>query len=253
MAKALTLVYRFWYTNGIPFRIREEAILGSTGISPLKASNVYRQLRDAILSGRLESGALLRERDLAVKFRVSRTPIREALRQLERDGEVRVTPHVGAEVRGVSVEDVFEVLEMRRYLEPNAARIAARRVTPRCEGQLQAMRKIFEEAIKQSWTPAVSRRCIVADQRLHGLILDLAGNRRIAQAIKDLRLSIQRYRYFGLSHRFHRNAQEHLEIIAALLDGDATAAEAAMARHLDQFTEDMRRLLLPGAERRPWK
>jgi DNA-binding GntR family transcriptional regulator len=222
-------------------------------LSPVKASNVYRQLRDVILSGRLESGTLLRERDLAVKFRVSRTPIREALRQLERDGQVRVTPHVGAEVRGVSIEDVFEVLEMRRYLEPHAARIAAKRVTPRCEAKLQAIRKIFEEATEHSSTAAVSRRYIVADERLHGLILELAGNRRIAQAIKDLRLSIQRYRYFGISHRFRRNAQEHLEIIAALLDGNATAAEAAMAKHLDQFTEDMRRLLLPEAGRRPRK
>lgn len=219
------------------------------GLSPVKASSVYRRLRDTILSGRLESGTLLRERDLAAKFRVSRTPIREALRQLERDGQVRVIPYVGAEVRGVSIEDVFEVLEMRQCLEPKAARIAAKRVTPRCEGQLRAMRKLFGQASRQNWTPAVSRRYIVADERLHNLILDLAGNRRIAQAIKDLRLSIQRYRYFGLSHRFHLNAQEHLEIIAALLDGDATAAEAAMARHLDQFAEDMRRLLLPSTTR----
>jgi len=228
-----------------------EGTVRASDRNPVKASRVYQQLRDAILSGRLESGVLLRERDLAVKFRVSRTPIREALRQLERDGQVRVTPHVGAEVREVSVEDVFEVLEMRRCLEPHAARIAAKRVTPRSEQQLQAMRQIFAQADRQRWTPAGSRRYIAVDARLHGLILDLAGNRRIAQAIKDLRLSIQRYRYFGLSHRFHRNAQEHVDIIAALLAGDAPGAEAAMAKHLDEFTEDMRRLLLPETGRRP--
>lgn len=222
----------------------------STRLSPVKASHVYTKVRDAILSGRIEAGTLLRERDLAVKFRVSRTPIREALRQLERDGQVHVTPRVGAEVKAVSIEDVFEVLEMRRYLEPNSARIAAKRVTPRYEATLRAIRKTFEEATKRSWTAAVSRRYILADERLHSLILDLAGNRRIAQAIKDLRLSIQRYRYFGLSHRFRLNAQEHLAIIAALLDSDGAAAEAAMARHLDQFTEDMRQVLLPGAARR---
>jgi DNA-binding GntR family transcriptional regulator len=109
----------FWYT--IPHQ-RKEVNLGSKRLSPVKASRVYSKLRDAILSGRIEAGALLRERDLAVKFRVSRTPICEALRQLERDGEVRVTPHVGAEVRMVSIEDLIEVLEMRRRLEPNAAR-----------------------------------------------------------------------------------------------------------------------------------
>jgi DNA-binding GntR family transcriptional regulator len=223
----------------------------STRPSPVKASHVYAKVRDAILSGRIEAGTLLRERELAVKFRVSRTPIREALRQLERDGQVQVNPHVGAEVKAVSIQDVFEVLEMRRYLEPNAARIAAKRMTPRCEATLRAIRKTFEEATKRNWTADVSRRYILADERLHSLILDLAGNRRIAQAIKDLRLSIQRYRYLGLSHRFRQNAQEHLAIIAALLESDGTAAEAAMARHLDQFTEDMRQVLLPGAARRP--
>jgi len=212
----------------------------------VKAGRVYQQLQDAILSGRLEPGTYLRERELADKFGVSRTPIREALRQLERDGQVRLTPHVGAEVREVSLQDLFEVLEMRRCLEPHAASIAATRMTPEVEAKLAALRKAFEEAAEPQLAPTVIRRLIAADHRLHSQILNMAGNRRIAQAITGLRLSIQRYRYFGISHRFQRNAQEHLDIIAAMLGRDPAAAEAAMARHLDQFTEDMRRLLMPG-------
>ncbi len=231
-----------WYTKGIQF---EEAKLRSTNHSAVKASRVYQQLRDAILSGRIEPGTYLKERDLATKFRVSRTPIREALRQLERDGQVRLTPHVGAEVREISLQDLFEVLEMRRCLEPHAAATAAARVTPEIETKLAVLRKAFEEPAQPQLVPAVLRRLIAADHRLHSLILSMAGNRRIAQAITGLRLSIQRYRYFGISHRFRRNAREHLDIIAALLKHDPAAAEAAMARHLDQFTEDMRRLLLP--------
>jgi len=212
----------------------------------VKAKRIYQQLRDAMLSGRFEPGTYLRERDLATKFRVSRTPVREALRQLERDGQVQLTPHVGAEVKDVSIQDLFEVLEMRRRLEPYAARIAAERMTPAIEASLRAMRKIFEGAIAQQPVPATIRRLIAADRRLHGLILNAAGNRRIAQAITDVSLSIQRYRYFGISHRFQRNSQEHLDIISALIQRDATAAETAMTRHLDEFTEDMRRLLIRG-------
>jgi DNA-binding GntR family transcriptional regulator len=220
--------------------------LRSTDIRAVKASRVYQQLRDAILSGRLETGTRLRERDLATQFRVSRTPIREVLRQLERDGQVRLTPHIGAEVRGVSLQDLFEVLEMRRCLEPYAAHNAASRVTPEIETKLTALRKVFEGVTEQSIMPSVVRRLITADRRLHTLILDQAGNRRIAQAIKDLHLFIQRYRYFGMPHRLRRNSQEHLDIIAALMRRDPAATEAAMARHLDQFMEDMRRLLIPG-------
>jgi DNA-binding GntR family transcriptional regulator len=234
-----------WYTKGIRYATRE-ATLRAVDTRDVKAGRVYQQLRDAILSGRLETGTRLRERDLATQFRVSRTPIREVLRQLERDGQVRLTPHVGAEVRGVSLQDLFEVLEMRRCLEPYAAHNAASRVTPEVEAKLTALRKVFEVAAEERILPSVIRRLITADRRLHTLILDLAGNRRIARAIKDLHLSIQRYRYFGIPHRLRRNTQEHLDIIQALLKRDPAAAEAAMVRHLDQFMEDMRRLLLPG-------
>jgi DNA-binding GntR family transcriptional regulator len=222
-------------------------------MSAVKASRVYRHLRDAILNGRLKAGTCLRERELAAEFRVSRTPIREALRQLERDGQVRLTPHVGAQVREVSLEDLFEVLEMRRCLEPYAAHIAASRVTSEVETRLAVLQKAFEGKAEQSITPSVVRRLITADRRLHTLILNLAGNRRITQAIMDLRLSIQRYRYFSIPHRFELNTKEHLDIIEALLKRDPAAAEAAMSRHLDQFTEDMRRLLLPGRGNRGGK
>lgn len=211
----------------------------------VKANKVYRYLRDAILKGRMDPGTRLRERDLATRLRVSRTPVREALRQLERDGQVRLIPHVGAEVKEVSPQDLFEVLEMRRCLEPYAARIAAKRLTPTAEAELRDIRKTFENAGQLEPVPAVVDRHIAADRRLHGLVLDLAGNRRIAQAINSLSDSIQRYRYFGISDRFRRSAQEHLDIVDALLQRDAATAEAAMARHLEQFTQDMRRLLLP--------
>lgn len=218
----------------------------STDLGAGKAARVYRKLRDEILNGRLETGTYLRERDLAARFGVSRTPIREVLRQLERDGQVRLVPHVGAEVREVSLQDLFEILEMRRCLEPYAARIAAGRLTPENEKELGIIQKTFERPTTQPVAPSVIRRLIAADHRLHNLILDLAGNRRIAQAIMNLRLFIQRYRYFAIPHRFQRNSQEHSQIIDALLKRDPAAAESAMAGHLDQFTEDMRRLLLQG-------
>lgn len=211
------------------------------------ANQVYRQIRDAILTGRFKPGAYLRERELAAKFGVSRTPVREALLRLDRDGQVRLTPHVGAAVCEVSVQDLLEVLEMRSCLEPRAARIAADRIDSTGEAIFKAIKRTFEKAAKEQPLPGIVRRHIAADRRLHEQILESAGNRRISQAVSALNLSIQRYRYFGISHRFHRSAQEHLDIIAALLRRDPSGAETAMARHLDQFTLDVRALLLPGS------
>jgi DNA-binding GntR family transcriptional regulator len=240
--KALDMVCQRYTLQSAP-----EAILRSTDTRAAKASRVYHQLRDAILSGRLESGTYLRERELAARYRVSRTPIREVLRQLERDGQVRLTPHVGAEVREVSAQDLFDVLEMRRCLEPYSARIAAQRITPAIQAKLFVIRKAFEGASKQRATSPTIRRLIAADRRLHALIFDLAGNQPIAQAIVNLRLSIQRYRYVGIPNRFERNTREHLAIIDALLKRDPAGTQSAMNTHLEQFTADMRHLLLrPG-------
>lgn len=79
------------------------------------------------------------------------------------------------------------------------------------------------------------------------LILGLAGNRPIEQAFTNLSFSILRYGYFGISHRVQRRAQEHLDIIAALLQRDLAAADGAMVGHPDRFTEDRPRLLIPGS------
>ncbi len=212
-----------------------------------KAERIYLRLRDAILSGRLKPGVYLRERELAARFRVSRTPIREALRQLERDGQIRLTPHLGAEVKEVSLQDLLEVLEMRRYLEPYSARNAARRITPQAASELRKIRRTFEAPPPRGLTPSVIDAHIRADRRLHELILELAGNTRIMQALVGLSLSIQRYRYFGIGHRFQRSANEHIALIDALLDRDPGASEASVVRHLEQFTEDVRRLFVPKA------
>jgi DNA-binding GntR family transcriptional regulator len=199
----------------------------------------------------------LRERDLAATLKVSRTPVREALRQLERDGFVRLIPHVGAQVQEVSLQDLFEILEMRRCLEPYAARLAARKVTPAIAQKLRGFQKEFEEIGQQTPGPATIRRHIASDRQLHGLILELAENRRIAQVIAQLGDVIQRYRYLGFEtpNRLPKSTREHLAVIDALLRRDPAAAEAGMDHHLEQFTEDMKdvflsRLLQRGSDGR---
>ncbi len=136
---------------------------------------------------------------------------------------------------------------MRRCLEPYAARIVAGRLGPDEEAVLRTIKRTFEKAAGEQPLPATVRRHITADRRLHELVLECAGNRRIAQAVLALNLCIERYRYFGIAQRFRRSAEEHLDLIAALLRRDPDGAETAMARHLDQFTLDIRAVLLPGS------
>lgn len=205
-----------------------------------KAKTAYRRLRDAILKGRIEPGACLSERDLAGQYQISRTPIRQALHQLHKDGCVRLVPRVGAKVSAVSTQDLLDLLEMRRCLEPYAARRAAQRITPTAERELRDVRRVFAD----DWDGSTVRRVdrlIVADRRLHRLVLKLSGNRRISQALTALTETIQRYRYLGMPLRLDHNTTEHLAIIDALMAGDGAAAELAMAQHLEQFMADVRR------------
>jgi len=217
-----------------------------------KANQVYVQLREGILKARLRPGTHLREERLAADFRVSRTPIREALRRLERDGLVRLIPHVGAQVQEVSLQDLMETLEFRRCLEPYAARIAARRVTPPVERKLRKLRKAFGGAARGNPSPVAIGRHSAVDRQLHGLIMDLAVNRRIAQAIEELRDTIQQYRYLGFAapQRLPRSTREHLGVIDALLRRDAARAEAAMSYHLEQFADDLQECLLSRLRQR---
>ena len=212
----------------------------------VKADQVYRELRESILKAHLTPGTYLRERDLATTLNVSRTPVREALRQLERDGFVRLIPHVGAQVQEVSLQDLFEILEMRRCLEPYAARLAAKKVTPDVEKKLLGLRANFEEIGQGGAVPTTIRRHISADRQLHGLILELAENRRIAQVIAQVSDAIQQYRYLGFEtpNRLVKSTNEHLRVVDALLRRDPVAAERSMLHHLDQFTEDMKNLFL---------
>jgi len=121
-------------------------------------------------------------------------------------------------------------------------------MTPEAEVELREIRRTFEGAPHPEPTSTVIDSHIRADRRLHELFLELAGNKRIMQALVGVSLSIQRYRYFGIAHRFQRSAKEHLALIDALLHRDPDASEASVARHLEQFTEDVRRLLVSKVE-----
>ncbi len=215
-----------------------------------KAQKAYRRLRDAIVKGRLAPGAYLSERDLAAHLGISRTPIRQALHRLEKDGYVRLVPRVGARINQVSARDLLDLLEMRQYLEPQAARSAAHGITAAAERELQAVRQVFAA---EGMGPSTARgvdRLIAADHRLHRLVLRLAGNRRVRQVLTGLAEMIQRYRYAGMPLRFARNTAEHLAIVDALLARDGLGAEVAMARHLQAFVDDVQqRYRRPGRAR----
>lgn len=188
---------------------------------------VSRSLRAAILSGAAAAGQFLRERDVARRLGVSKTPVREAFRELEREGLVVSAPHRGVIVVGVTVDAVREMLELRLALEPFAARLAAER-TPASEVPL-VERLVDEIRAAEACVDPVPRRD--AGERLHRKVYELCGNSRLQ------RLLIDALEYTAMRDAAGQTAlddvpAEHLAVAEAIVRRDAAAAERHMREHI---------------------
>jgi GntR family transcriptional regulator, transcriptional repressor for pyruvate dehydrogenase complex len=218
-------------------------------LAPIKSTRIYeeivRQVKAMISEGRLKAGDRLPpERDLAEKFVVSRTSVREALRALESLGLVEIRPGEGTFVREVSIdalveplallmvsqrEAIGELFEARRLLEPSLAALAAVRATPE---EIQEMERILEEQAKEV---AGGRTGLSQDARFHAAIGAAAHNRaitRIAHAIMDL-LTQSREDSLNTPGRPTRSHEDHRRILTAIRRHDAEAARQAMLDHIE--------------------
>jgi GntR family transcriptional repressor for pyruvate dehydrogenase complex len=217
-------------------------------LAPIKSTRIYeeivRQVKAMIAEGRLKGGDRLPpERDLAEKFVVSRTSVREALRALESLGLVEIRPGEGTFVRQVSIESLVEPLallmvsqreaiaelfEARRLLEPSLAALAAGRATPE---EIHEMERILE---MQAAEIAAGRTGLAQDAQFHAAIGVAAHNRaitRIAHAIMDL-LTQSREESLNTPGRPTRSHEDHRRVLTAIAARDAESARRAMHEHI---------------------
>jgi len=234
-------------------------------IAPVKSTRIYeeiiRQVKQMITEGRLKSGDRLPpERDLAEKFLVSRTSVREALRALESLGLLEIRPGEGTFVREISVETlveplalvmlsqreaVSELFEARRLLEPALAALAAVRATPEEIGEME---RILEDQAKEI---ASGRTGLAQDAQFHAAIGAAAHNRaitRLAHGIMDL-LTQSREESLNTPGRPQRSHQNHRQILKAIRERNARAAEQAMIQHLETVEKLVRGVTAPRPPR----
>jgi DNA-binding GntR family transcriptional regulator len=200
-------------------------------------------IRQGILDMRYAPGSLLSENQLAEQLNISRTPIREALRELAGSGLVRVLPQRGIVVSEPTVEDIVEVYQLREQLECFAARLAADRLTP---DDADLFRADHAEALAH-FQAGRQRQAYDASVRLHSRIIELARNSRLTQFINELGDQVHRFGLLTLRHgRAERALQEHGEIIEALIRRDGDTAEATMRTHLRADRDLALRITLPA-------
>lgn len=195
-------------------------------------TKAYEWIRDEIESREIEMGAPLPENWLAKKIGVSRTPIREALRSLEQDGYVKIIPHKGAFVSEVSFEDLKEIYDIRKLLEPFAALSAANRIP---EEEIDEMERGWEALKKTALAGEVDlTRVSEMDLLLHLTITKYATNKRIGAIITAYHAQIKRFQKLSAQSLsdIHETIGQHLEILEKLRERDAESLSSLLYGHI---------------------
>jgi DNA-binding GntR family transcriptional regulator len=205
-----------------------------TGLGQTITDALIAQLRDEIRSGAIQPGTRLRQVEVAQRFNVSTTPVREAFSALEREGLVVSTPHRGVVVFHPTVDDLHETYEIRIALESLATRVAAERLTDR---DVEDLRKILDRM--QTTKGSIERYGALNDE-FHARIYAVAGRPKLERLIRDLRTSSEAYLrlYATIRPTADQTHPDHVAIFEALQARDPGAAAAAMATHL-QHTVDL--------------
>lgn len=199
---------------------------------PIYKPDLVRRLLLAFFSGEWQAGTRLPEVDLAARFGVSRTPVREALQELSAIGFVELRPNCGAVARSCGPQEVREIYEVREILESEAARRACGGIEPR---KLAALTADFQQLQSESRRDeAWSRREWAADRQLHECISEGCGNRRLAGELARYGQLIQAIRETVGNVRQAQVAAigEHLAILKALRTDHPERAATAMREHI---------------------
>ena len=191
---------------------------------------VYHKIRDNILSGVYKENEELKEVSIGEELGVSRTPVREAFRQLELEGLIQIIPNKGAYVTGITIKDVEDIYMMRSKLEGLAARWATTNIT---KEQMEEM----EENIYLSEFHASKghmEQIAVLDNRFHEIIYEACNSKMLEHQLRDFHEYVLRVRKRTLSQfkRSSESTKEHREIMEAIKAGDADRAEEAANRHI---------------------
>jgi DNA-binding GntR family transcriptional regulator len=205
------------------------------------ADRAYHAIRDMIVSLELRPGAVIDERRLMQQLGIGRTPIREALRTLAQEGLVEVYPRRGMFVTSVEIHDLASLAEVRSVLEGSAARLAAERATDEDRDAVAALLDELEqhEALGQ-------RQLMALDERIHRQVYRAAHNAFLESSLERYYVLALRIWYLALdqARELEQAGRDHREILEAIRDGDADRAEGAMRRHVVEFEETMRRVLV---------
>jgi DNA-binding GntR family transcriptional regulator len=202
---------------------------------------VARLLTQAVVQGRLAPGAKVVEAGIARELGVSRAPVREAARLLERQGLLVASPRRGFSVRQFAIDDIDEIYDLRICVERHAAVLAAKNLTPGSRDALRRQLMVLHEMADRD-DPV---RQVEEDYRFHRLICEIAANKRLLRLFDDLASELRMV--IGLIGRLyddpHEIARTHEPVLAAIEAGHPERIVAHVDHHLGHAWREVRKLV----------
>jgi DNA-binding GntR family transcriptional regulator len=191
---------------------------------------VFNKLREDILSGVYQENEELKENTIGLELGVSRTPVREALRQLELEGLVTMIPNKGAYVTGITQKDIHDIYVIRSYLEGLCAKWACEHIT---EAQIEALDEILYLSDFHA-RRSHHEQLVELDNKFHELIYEASGSKILDHVLSDFHHYVERIRKITLSRpgRATKSSEEHAAILDAIRKRDGALAEALAHEHI---------------------
>lgn len=199
---------------------------------------VFDKIRSDILNGKYKRGEELVESSIGKELGISRTPVREAIRQLELEGLVQLVPNKGAFVTGISEKDVRDIYLIRARLEGLAARMAAKNITPELLDAMEETVVLSEYHAKKEHYEQVCEM----DSKFHKLLYKASGSRILEHTLTDFHQYVQRVRMASImkKRRMEKSNDEHDAILTAIREHDEEKAELVATRHISNTVENLK-------------
>jgi len=199
------------------------------------------RLRDMIVEGVLEPGVRVPERELCVRFGVSRTPLREALKVLASEGLLALLPNRGAQVTSLTISDIDEMFPVMGALEALAGELTCARITKEEIAEIRALHYQMVLHYTRRELPEYFR----LNQKIHERILEIAGNATLTRMYKSLAGRVRRARYVAnmTQARWSQAVEEHETILDALDQRDGRRLARILKMHLENKCETVKESL----------
>lgn len=218
--------------------MQNDAALATTRDQTKISEQAYQYMRSLILARELGPGDVFTERKLAEQINASRTPLRAAINRLVGEGLVARLSNGSIVIRQVAVEELMEILVIRRLLEGEAAAQAAHRSTPGSVDKILEKSRAILEDPDLEFDPFWEY-----DDEFHLFVADASGKPLLAQYIRNLRDKARMCHVVRMERNFEQQAREHIAVLEAVAEKKPDEARQAMATHIDRVRERFMRWL----------